>query len=321
MRNIKLFNRDGAGSEEITASLGLIASGISFEKWEAVLPFGIREVGAIIGTEPLDALADFYESGEMPTDELPAACTIPLGYLKQAVALFTWLRIIPTLDAQHDDAGRSRRLGENEKGLTALQEWKDEQNILRMAYDAIDALIEALDRGQFPFWVNSKKYKVRESLLIRSKEEFDEYYHIGSHRLFFTLLPMIREVQALEVAPVVGANLLSALLSGAPEVEALQEPACRALALLTIKKAVERLPIEVIPEGVVQLNQSQPVNGRASAQQQARTAVAASLKEDADRWLAVLGNLAAEMQESAAPVKDVESYVSTPIVHSKGMTF
>lgn len=322
---MKLFNRDGDGSNEIVASVGMISNGISFDRWEAILPFGIREVSAIVGRETVEALARFYEGGEIPDREFPASTSIPLSYLKQAVAFFSWLRIIPTLDAQHDDNGRSRRLGENEKGLSALQEFKDEENITRLAYEATDALIEALDRGRFEFWVSSPKYKQREGLLIRSKEEFDQYYNIGSNRLFVTLLPIIREVQDFEIAPVLGDDLLSDLLTcDAPEKGSLPHSAhslaCRALALFTMKKAVERLPIEVIPEGVVQIQQSQPVKSRLSAEQKARSMVAASLGADAERAVRRLEGIVSKLSPSE-PVVENSTRVSGPIVHSKGMSF
>lgn len=316
---MKLFNRDGNGSAEIVAAVGLISNGIDFDKWEPVLPLGIRDVVAIVGPEPVEALARFYENGEQPDEEFPASATIALGYLKQAVAMFSWLKIIPTLDAQHDEGGRSRRLGENEKGLTALQEFKDEENITRLAYEATDALVEALDRGAFSFWTESRKYRQREGLLIRSKEEFDEYYNIGSHRLFVTLLPIIREVQGADVAPVLGRKYLTALLQGDEAVtDVLKDSAARAVALLSIKKAVERLPVEVIPEGIVQIQQSQLVKSRLKAEQSARAAVAASLGTDAARCLGRLQQLVAELE---AEGDQVESYISGPIVHSKGMSF
>lgn len=318
---MRLFDRDGRGADEIVGAVGLISNGITFDKWEPLIPFGIRKVEAIVGRDVVDALARFYESGEIPTEEFPQACTVPLAYLQQAVAFFTWLYVIPTLDAQHDDAGRSRRLGENEKGLTALQEWKDEQNILRLAYGAAEALVESLDMGDFPFWTSSKAYTRRAGLLIRSKEEFDEYYHIGSHRLFVTLLPVIREVQGSSVAPTLGPDFTKALLedpySGAAA--RLREPACRALALLTMAKAVERLPVEVIPEGVVQINISQPVSGRLRAEKDARNAVAASLNADGRRYLEQLQAIVDEL--SGTPEDSSGNTVAGPMVHSRGMSF
>lgn len=317
---MKLFNVQADGSSEITAAIGLISNDVDFSKWEPVLPLGIRDVTAIIGPEPVKALADFYTGTTAPDKDSSPGAVAALKYLQQAVALFTWLRIIPTLDAQHDSTGRSRRLGENEKGLTALQEFKDEQNILRLAYEATDALIETMDREAFPFWTESRKYNLRKGLLIQSKEEFDEYYNIGSHRLFVTLLPIIREVQGAQVAPVLGRKYLALLLSGEDSeiTHLLKEPAARAVALLTMQKAIERLPVEVIPEGVVQIQQSQPVNSRLRAEQSARAAVAASLGADAKKYIENIQDTVAQLDaEGETP----DHTMPGPIVHSKGMTF
>lgn len=317
---MKLFNIQDDGSREIVTAIGLISSDVDFSKWEPVLPLGIRDVVAIIGPEPVNALAGFYEGAIAEGPDGSPGASEALKYLQQAVALFTWLKIIPTLDAQHDGTGRQRRLGENEKGLTALQEFKDEQNILRLAYEATDALIEILDREAFPFWTESRKYNLRRGLLIQSKDEFDEYYNIGSHRLFVTLLPIIREVQGAQVAPVLGRKYLSLLLSGVDsEVsELMKEPASRAVALLTMQKAIERLPVEVIPEGVVQIQQSQPVNSRLRAEQSARAAVAASLGADAKKYIENLQDIIAQLDaEGETPDQSMPG----PIVHSKGMSF
>lgn len=317
---MKLFNVQGDGSREIVNAIGLISDDVDFSKWEPVLPLGIRDVVAIIGPEPVNALAGFYEGTIAEGPDGSPGASEALKYLQQAVALFTWLKIIPTLDAQHDGTGRQRRLGENEKGLTALQEFKDEQNILRLAYEATDALIEILDREAFPFWTESRKYNLRRGLLIQTKDEFDEYYNIGSHRLFVTLLPIIREVQGAQVAPVLGRKYLSLLLSGEDsEVsELMKEPASRAVALLTMQKAIERLPVEVIPEGVVQIQQSQPVNSRLRAEQSARAAVAASLGADAKKYIENLQDIIAQLDaEGETPDQSMPG----PIVHSKGMSF
>lgn len=319
---MKLFDRDGFGAQEIVAAIGLISSDITFDIWEPLLSFGIREVAAITGREPIEALSRFYMSGEIASEEFPEPETLrdALKYLQKGVAFFTWLRIIPTLDAQHDGNGRQRRLGENEKGLSALQEYKDEQNILRLAYEAVDALIAELDAGEFPFWTGSRKYRLRRGLLLRSKEEFDEYYNIGSHRLFVTLLPIIREVQGGQISPILGDRYSDILIQGEDEkiCSRLGDPARRALALLTMQKAIERLPVEVIPEGVVQVQISQPVKSRLKAEREARNAVAASLGADGERSLRQLQDIVAALdgEENAA-----ESSMPHPLIHSRGMTF
>lgn len=319
MNEMTLFDRYGNGSEEIASIVGVISNGVTFDKWRPLIPFGIRDVAAIIGREPVEALSAFYSTGYWEDyPEADARMVAAMRHLQQAVAFFTWLKIIPTLDAQHDETGRSRRLGENEKGLTALQEFKDEENILRLAYESVDALVEVMDRERFTFWVESPKYRQREGLLIRSKEEFDDYYIIGSHRLFVTLVPIIREVQGATVAPVLG-KYLTPILSGEDDTFTLMKTtAARAVALLTMQKAVERLPVEVIPEGIVQVQQSQPVKSRLRAEQSARASVAASLGADATRALEYLQQLVAQLDADGA---EVDTSITGPIVHSKGMSF
>ncbi|MDE5750109.1 MAG: hypothetical protein K2H87_05000 [Duncaniella sp.] len=311
---MKLFNKDGKGAQELTAVLGLISNRVDFDAWAPLLPFGIRDVAAIVGAGPVEALARFYETGE----GLPAEASVPLGYLRQAVAMFTWLKVIPTLDAQHDTKGRSRRMGENEKGLTALQEFKDEANIQRLAYEAVDALIESLDAGGLEFWTSSPKYAQRAGLLVRDKETFDRYYVTGSHRLFLTLLPMIREVQSASVAPVVGPGLMPRLLAGDGSLPvSLMEKAQRVIVLLSMKKAVERLPVEVLPEGVVQVNQSTPVAQKLRAEKEARASVAAALGADAAAYICDLED---EVKAISGDTQDAP-HLPGPLVHSKGISF
>lgn len=300
MESYSLFDRDGQGGHEITSAVGLLSDRVDFDTWRPLLPLGMRDVAAIIGRPTLLALCALYHCGEGSNGMV--------AYAQQAVALFTWLKIIPTLDAQHDNTGRARRIGENEKGLTALEQYKDEANIQRLAYEAVDALIEEMELQQFGPWLDGDISLMRQGLLIQSKEEFDRYYVIGSHRLFVTLLPMIREVQQSCIAPIIDTPTL---LSDT----ALKELAANTVALLTMKKAVERLPVEVLPEGVVQVNQSAPVSQRLKAETAARNAVAASLGADADRMLRAL------QDEMALRTLGEASRPAGPIVHPHGMTF
>ncbi len=289
--------------------MGMISDNVDFSKWEPVLPFAMRRVSALIGTDTMQAICLLYDVSDEP--EMVAAT-------QKAVAFFAWHLIIPTLDAQHGASGRQRKLGENEKGLTALQEYKDEQNILNLAYEATDALIETLENGDFDFWKESEAKQRTHALLIRSKSEFDRYYHIGSHRLYFTLVPLIREVQTMEIAPIVGAKRMEAIQDGDPELRELLEQCRRPLALLTIQKAVERLPIEVIPEGIVQVQQIGSIKEKLKAEKEARRQVAESLRQDAGRYLQLLQDTIALMDDD--PTND-DLYIYRATLQSKGITF
>lgn len=232
----KLFNKAGDGAGEIVRVLGLIDDDLDFTKWEPILPLGIRDLQAIIGTEPIDAVDKYYREDHADVTEADSMAET-LRLMQQAVAMFTWLKVIPTLDAQHGTAGRGKHLGENETGMTALQEFKDEENIRNLAYEAVDALVELMDREKFDFWMNGIKKKAINRLLIQNKETFDEYYNIGSHRLFLVLIPMIREVQDGQIIPVITRSRYNKLIEGDTVLtEKLLEYVRRPLALLTIKR-------------------------------------------------------------------------------------
>lgn len=309
---IKLFNKDNNGGQELVSVLGMIDSDIDFSKWEPILPLAIRDVKAIVGGEAVDAVAKSYNGAEANPEMVDI-----IRLVQQSVAFFAWLKIIPTLEAQHGPSGRGKRLGENEKAMTALQEWKDEENIRNMAYEAVDAIIELLESGSFEFWENSTKRKAISRLLISNKEIFDEYYIIGSHRLFLTLAPMIREVQDATIIPIISKKRYDELIIG-DDNDNLLDYIRRPLALLTMKKAVERLPIEVLPCGIVQVQQVGTIKEKVKAEKEARNQVSQSLGEDANAYLNTLMDIIKELDT----VGDVVDYhIPTPTIQTKGMTF
>ena len=109
------------------------------------------------------------------------------------------------------------------------------------------------------------------------------------------------------------------LLAGDTTMTSLLLEACqRPLALLTMKKAVERLPVEVLPEGIVQVQQQVPVQQRLRALKEARDAVASSLGDDADSYLQQLQDIVAELD---ADDGNIDYYLSGPSVQRKGITF
>ena len=318
MLRLQLFDKDGRGREELVNAIGVISNDITFEKWAPSLPLGTRNLAAIVGRDVVTELDGLYRMDGIPDANQELAVRLA----QQAVAMFTWLKILAPLDAQHGNAGRGKTLGENQHGMTALQEWEDKESIRAMAYEATDALIEVLDTAEWTWWTESTKCKQRAGLLLPSKEVFDEYYTIGSHRLFLTLLPMIAEVQAGDIAPIVTAAHMAQLLSGDgldAEVRVkLLELARRPLALLTMKKAVERLPVEVLPEGIVQVQQQATVKQKLRAEKSAREAVAASLGADAERYLQLLQDAVSELDSDEG---EVDYYLSGPTVQSKGITY
>lgn len=179
-----IFDRNGEGRQELVAALGMISDSLDYSKWKPVLPLAARQLTCIIGADVFSEIVDLYR-----TDDLDPEKEELVFMAQRAVAYFAWVKVVPTLDAQHGGSGRQKKLGENEKGLTALQEYKDEMNILNLAYESVDALVGFLEEKQFDFWEKSRAKRQMDGLLIRTKDEFDEFYHIGSHVCFSYWFP------------------------------------------------------------------------------------------------------------------------------------
>lgn len=318
MLRLQLFNKDGRGREELLTAIGVISHDITFDKWAPAIPLGTRNLSAIVGRDVVGKLDELYRSDGVLTDEEERAVVLA----QQAISMFTWLKILAPLDAQHGNAGRGKVLGENQHGMSSLEQYEDRESIRGMAYEATDALIEVLDIAEWPWWTGSAKCRQRAGLLLPSKEVFDTYYMIGSHRLFLTLLPIIAEVQSGDIAPIVTSAHMTQLLDGDgldTDVRIrLLDLARRPLALLTMKKAVERLPVEVLPEGIVQVQQQATVQQKLRAEKSAREAVAASLGADAERYLQLLQDAISELDSTDG---EVDYYLSGPTVQSKGITY
>lgn len=312
-----IFDKNSNGTAELVEALGMIDSATDFSKWKPYIPLSVRRLTSIVGPEVYEHTLKYYHSDELGPETEDKYKTLLL-MVQQSVALFTWLKIIPTLDAQHGNTGRQKRMGENEKGLTAIQEYKDETNILNLAYESVDALIAYLDKEKFDFWLNSEKKKAINQLLIRSKEDFDIYYMIGSHRLFLTLVPIIREMQDRYIIPIITRRRYEQLLSGEEPEEGFLDAVCRPLSLLTMQKAVERLPVEVLPDGVVQVQQVGTVKEKIKAEAEARKAVAKSLENDAEKDLVALQDFIATIE---AEPDEPDLYLPKATLQSKGITF
>ena len=318
----KLFNRDGLGDQELVNVLGLIDRDLEFSKWEPILPLATKELVSIIGPEPVAALDAYYREDTKTQADADKDWDEALRLAQQAIAMFAWIKVIPTLDAQHSTAGRGKHLGENEHGMTAVQEFKDEENIRSMAYQAVDALVAEMEEKAFSWWTSSKKHQQLQTLLIRDKDTFDEFFVIGSHRLFLTLIPMIREVQDAYLVPILGYQRMSALLDGTSDLPANILPMVqRPLALLAMKRAVERLPIEVLPDGIVQVQQVGMVRDRMKAEQQARNSVAQNLSKDAEEFLNILTNAIQTIDAEAKRIDEPDYYVPQATVQKTGISF
>src|ERR1035438_9605710 len=225
-----IFNKNNTGAIELKALLGFIYKSNRFENLITYLDFAKKEVTRIIGNEIYDLAEKHYNSEnynaisdplhpEYPLlDELVKRVQLPVG-------LYAYLKFIPSGDLTHSDKGRQIFVSETEKPAFEWQVVRDNQNILSLAFEAIDLLLEYIDSqadkivftpvGDQPVldmdmdnpialaWFQSDAYLKIQSAMI-TMEEFNSIFPINSSmRLFIALVPFIFKVQQQSVIPVI----------------------------------------------------------------------------------------------------------------------
>jgi hypothetical protein len=207
-----LFNKEGNGGKELRELLGFIDADTNFNKWSTWLGLSVRQITELTGKEIFTRAEAFYQTDEYGNDKGNDDYLL-VSKLQLANALFAYVKMIPSLDAGHGNDGRKKGIGDNEATLTALEQYKDEANILNLAYEALEDLLNFLEEKQFEEWTNAPVKKTLKSLVITKLSEFNEYFALGSSRMFFTMLPMIREVQETKIIPVITQARLTDLLA------------------------------------------------------------------------------------------------------------
>ena len=291
-----LFNKYQDGGKELRELLGFIDANTNFDKWLTWINLSLRQITELTGTEILKQAETYYNQNSFGSHPEENEYLLVKKF-QLTNALFAYVKMIPSLDAGHGNDGRKKGIGENEKELTALEQYKDEANILNLAYEALEDLLIFLEEQRFEAWENAPVKQMLKSLVITKLSEFNEYYTLGSSRMFFTMLPMIREVQEMKVVPAVTKTRMTALLEAMKAGEPSDEQKellemlpliRRPLVLASLALAIKRLPVEVLPDGIVQTQITGSIREKRIASKEATRAVIDSLTDDANAAFAIL---------------------------------
>ena len=311
-----LFNKYQDGGKELRELLGFIDANTNFDKWLTWINLSLRQITELTGTEILKQAETYYNQNSFGAHPEENEYLLVKKF-QLTNALFAYVKMIPSLDAGHGNDGRKKGIGENEKELTALEQYKDEANILNLAYEALEDLLIFLEEQRFEAWENAPVKQMLKSLVITKLSEFNEYYTLGSSRMFFTMLPMIREVQEMKVVPAVTKTRMTALLEAMKAGEPSDEQkelleilplVRRPLVLASLALAIKRLPVEVLPDGIVQTQITGSIREKRIAAKEASRAVIDSLTDDANAAFSVLQDYIAGLEGEDM----TERYVAPP---------
>ena len=293
-----IFNRNHNGAEELRDLTGNYYANNEFNKIKSDIKVATYHLCKIVGDAVYErALRAYTNQEESGIDEGQISDVAKLVELVQRpIAIMATLQMYRKNDVSHEDSGRKVVVASD--GTDKIPwEWQlDRDDAIHMEeyYQAVEQLIDYLNKTQLKEWMESEQKQLADTLLIRSGREFDKYFPIqSSERMYLLLVGFIREAQIRYIRPAYGADKWDDLLKdrSTPESE-VRFAACKATALLSMSFAILRMPLQLIPGGVVRNYMSE--NGMreslpASIDDVKR--LASWLQQDATDWIAQMKDL------------------------------
>lgn len=164
--------------------------------------------------------------------------------------------------------------------------YKHEQESMRRAYienyyNAMDSLVQELEKSDFESWKDTRYKKILESLRIKTAPEFDELYPIdGSYLFFFRIIPFQRE--ALD-------DYMNGYYSRVSEddesKDSIYRKLDRCLAMYTVAKSLRQFDIIESPSTIRNLFEDSKAMRYGTQEQERIMSLSEQLKNEADQLL------------------------------------
>ncbi|MDD2299331.1 MAG: hypothetical protein PHQ67_10285 [Fermentimonas sp.] len=262
-----IFNKDNKGNEELRRLTGNYYANNDFDKISQDIILAEEELIKITGTAVYDRAKAFYDmTGEaQEAHEGKVIDAALLERVQMPIAIYATFMMYRKNDISHESSGRKFKIDpENEKIPWQWQLERDDEIQLESYYRSIDRLIDWMDEKEIEEWMNTDTKKAMSKQLIKSATMFNQYYPIDrSSRFFVMISPFVREVERKYIRPALGKELYekyTGLVTNPAltedEIE-LKEWIYPAIPLLTMSIAFRRMPLALIPFGVVRNYSSQ----------------------------------------------------------------
>lgn len=230
-----------------------------FARIEHLIELETEALARVIG----DDLIEHAEGIINDTDQSEADKKL-LKKIQLPIALMSVYNYYQLNIVSHDQSTRKIKVDDANEKLP--WEWmlnRDDAAHLSSAQRAIDQLITYLDKTENTIWKDSPQKKASKRLFVNNTEVFGNFYPIdNSARFYYLALPLLQEIQALELRPALGEDyrlLLEAYQINdlSPYQEELLELVQRAQVYGTIALATRRLNTQVFPIGLVKKLESE----------------------------------------------------------------
>jgi hypothetical protein len=208
-----LFNKGGAGTDEIKKLLPYVDADLDYDFLEPDIIRTTNDVVDIIGIEVYNAAEPIYQDDPEPNGIEGRF----LRAIRYPIAINAYRLFAPTNDLTHTNNGRKMRSDDSEKTPFEWMIDRDNSAQEQRYYRALDDLISFLDKlkkhedpqtAEETFetelaglWSESESYKLTHNLFIRTVADFDKFFPIKSRLLLNNLSPGMADCELYEIIP------------------------------------------------------------------------------------------------------------------------
>ena len=298
-----------SATSELKKSLGFLDADLSFDNFQTDIEHATLDLINLIGQAAYDAIEAYYDDvpGYTPGGGDPTAEEMAdlLKNAQDPVAMFANLAIEANTDVSHTNAGRTIKVGSDEKQPWEWQINRDNSAQYRRAFKALDVLINELDTLAYTSWIQSDEYKASKQYFVYTTRQFNKIYGINNSRsLYLRLQPFMEDAEEEHIEPKIGitkyAELKENILDDSvPTADALLlKRIQKAVAFFALADAFKTLPVEMFPEGLITYREK----GRMASQ--ARTETMLFFHDKAKYHLSRLEKLVDEIEAVNTDVID-----------------
>ncbi len=297
------IDTDKAFALDLKQSLGFVDSDIPKRKYLPELDDAAQDLIKIIGKPTYDALIANYKLNIEGSDDAtaPYQNTTLTRLFKVALGRMAYISYASATDLAHTPNGRRMRSSDDEKTPFPWMIDKDDDNLHKRSYKAINSLLVYMD-SNFESWQTSEKFNASSQLFVRTLEDFEMFYQLDSRYLLIKLQPGIKACQIDKIIPRIGQEQFDVLL--AKNIELAKTPSGTGVTISPeqkqmihlIKEAcsyhalyhgIPRLQLNLFPEGILQAVRGDRTNlkGRMVPQFNEVKAVSELYKSDSEKAL------------------------------------
>lgn len=231
-----------------------------------------------------------------PAGVLTAEETAILPFMRRVSVTYTYLNELGSDNAKITDTGVRSMESATMPRVFGWQYKELKESLTNKAADAVEVMLKYLfsHANSYPSWVASAEYARVNSLLIKTGTDFTDHYPLNRpNRVYYSLIPVITEVQEELITAAIGESLLNHLTTVSDPDDALKKilkRLKRAVANQTVFKACKQFAVMFDENGFTFINAGADTEnpdqaGRAQADVPMFTLKMDSARDDAEAYL------------------------------------